>query len=292
MSVGSSLIYVAIVVMWAGLLIPMWLRRHESETEVRSVDRFSTAMRILSRRSPARADSRYLVTPRRTAPQAEAQAVPRTARRAPEPPRATAPAAAVRRPARTSGRARLIARRRRLLIGLVGLSLLVLVLAAAAVVSWWWWVVTDLAVLAFIAHLRAEAKRSAEMARRRHARGVAPAATTHAAMATAAAEADLAEAGVRVSRARRHDVSAVEVGTVTAEQHPDTWEPTPVPLPTYVTAPVAERPMIDLTRPGQWTDDNVGTAIFDDAEDDQLFDQLAEDDDTLSEIVSRRAVGD
>src|SRR3954465_8907453 len=65
--VGSSLIYVAIVAMWAGLLIPMWLRRHEQETEVRSVDRFSTAMRILSRRQAPPPDRRYLVMPQRPA---------------------------------------------------------------------------------------------------------------------------------------------------------------------------------------------------------------------------------
>jgi hypothetical protein len=36
----------------------------------------------------------------------------------------------------------------------------------------------------------------------------------------------------------------------------DGWEPVPVPLPTYVTAPVARRPIrtIDLTTPGAWTD--------------------------------------
>src|SRR5947208_5579655 len=79
-TVGSSLIYVAIVAMWAGLLIPMWLRRHEQETEVRSVDRFSTAMRILSRRPAPPPDRRYLVMPQRPASATNPVAdVPRTA---------------------------------------------------------------------------------------------------------------------------------------------------------------------------------------------------------------------
>ncbi|MFD0409332.1 hypothetical protein ACFVHV_28895, partial [Kitasatospora sp. NPDC127116] len=36
---------------------------------------------------------------------------------------------------------------------------------------------------------------------------------------------------------------------------PDSWEPVPVPLPTYVTAPVAPRVSrgLDLSAPGTWT---------------------------------------
>jgi uncharacterized membrane protein len=54
----SAVIYAAIVVMWAVVLVPMWLRRHDAATESRSVDRFSTAMRILSRRSSGGPDRR------------------------------------------------------------------------------------------------------------------------------------------------------------------------------------------------------------------------------------------
>lgn len=48
---GSGLIYAVIVVLWAVVLVPMWMRRHDSETEVRSVDRFTHAMGTLSRRA-------------------------------------------------------------------------------------------------------------------------------------------------------------------------------------------------------------------------------------------------
>ena len=56
----SAVILAVIVIMWAVVLVPMWLRRHDAATESRSVDRFSTAMRVLSRRS-----SRDVVVPRR-----------------------------------------------------------------------------------------------------------------------------------------------------------------------------------------------------------------------------------
>ncbi|KPM50481.1 hypothetical protein ACG83_39925 [Frankia sp. R43] len=46
----SAIIWLAIVAVWGFVLIPMWLRHHDSAVEQRSADRFSTAMRVLSRR--------------------------------------------------------------------------------------------------------------------------------------------------------------------------------------------------------------------------------------------------
>ena len=42
------MIYIVIVALWAALLIPMWLRRHDRISEVRSTKRFNTAMASLS----------------------------------------------------------------------------------------------------------------------------------------------------------------------------------------------------------------------------------------------------
>lgn len=42
----------AIVGMWAAVLGPVWLRRHDAIYESRSVDKFSAAMRVLARRGP------------------------------------------------------------------------------------------------------------------------------------------------------------------------------------------------------------------------------------------------
>lgn len=46
----SSLIFVVIVLIWAAYLLQHWIRRREALATARSVDRFSTAMRILDRR--------------------------------------------------------------------------------------------------------------------------------------------------------------------------------------------------------------------------------------------------
>ena len=67
LSVGSGLIYAAIIVMWALYFIPRWLRRHEELSESRSVEKFDHAMRILSRRDPT-PDQRYIVMPPKPEP--------------------------------------------------------------------------------------------------------------------------------------------------------------------------------------------------------------------------------
>ncbi|MDX6225801.1 MAG: hypothetical protein QOE64_2177, partial [Frankiales bacterium] len=67
----SGVIVVVIVAMWAALLVPMWLRRHEEADQLGSIDRFSAAMRILSRQDK-QAGARSLVVPRRDSVQAAA----------------------------------------------------------------------------------------------------------------------------------------------------------------------------------------------------------------------------
>ncbi|MEI7779044.1 MAG: hypothetical protein WCJ42_06410 [Actinomycetes bacterium] len=46
---GAGVVYAVIIVMWAIVLIPMWLQRHDQTSEVRSEARFRGAMRSLSR---------------------------------------------------------------------------------------------------------------------------------------------------------------------------------------------------------------------------------------------------
>lgn len=43
----TGLIYVVIIALWAAVLIPMWLRRHDQVSEMRSTAKFSSAMRSL-----------------------------------------------------------------------------------------------------------------------------------------------------------------------------------------------------------------------------------------------------
>jgi hypothetical protein len=177
--------------------------------------------------------------------------------------------------------------------GLVATTFLLLVLAATNVVSWWWQAVADLAVVAFVAHLRAEAKRTTAIARRRQqlrARRTQAAVPVPAQARPAGPAYDAVDVPMPAVV-----VSSEAVGSGPLIVDEETWQPVPVPLPTYVTAPVAERPepmTIDLTRPGAWSDAQEREPLFDqEAFDDEVTSVV--DEDELAEIVQRRrAVND
>ena len=46
---SSGLIFAMIVGAWAAYLVPMWLRRQDELNEARPTERFSTALRLLTR---------------------------------------------------------------------------------------------------------------------------------------------------------------------------------------------------------------------------------------------------
>ena len=224
----SAVIYAAIVVMWAVVLVPMWLRRHDAATESRSVDRFSTAMRTLSRRTTSGPGRRYVVMPRRSeggvSVHVSGAAVP-AERPAPTP----RPAVARRAPRVAASRASLVARRRRLFLGLLIVTVFTMLLAMVGVMSWILQLLMDVVLVAFCVHLRAQARRTvvskqrrrppvAPSTRRPAGRPAAPAAQRQPAPAAARAEEPLAATGT---------------------EDEGTWEPVPVPRPTYTLKPPA-----------------------------------------------------
>ena len=257
----SAVILAVIVIMWAVVLVPMWLRRHDAATESRSVDRFSAAMRVLSRRQPSSSGSaRYVLMPRRTA---SAPSVHVSGAAAPRPKRVPAPApvaapAAAAAPAASRRKASLAVRRRRVLLVLLGVAFLTMVLAAAGVMSWVLQVVLDLFVVAFVVHLRTQAKRSAALARDRRraprvpvavvagSRGpVTPTAARYAARlaraATPAAPPAVAPAAAEFAEPVELLDEPVEtiVAEATGTDDASAWEPVPVPPPTYTMKPPA-----------------------------------------------------
>ena len=283
--VGSGLIYAAIIVMWALYFIPRWLRRHEELSESRSVEKFDRAMRVLSRREPT-ADQRQVVMPSR-------------------PSSATAPVVSSRsrsRPPALTRRERSLAiRRRRVLAGLVLLTLL-------------------LAVVGDLAHLRMQERRRVELSRTRVAVRKRTRSRLHrfdSAERIVEARRVLAEQRAAAEAARveqewaAHEAARLEDERLAADAMG--WQPTPFPLPTYVTKPVAPRVgrPIDLTQPGKWTEaQGLGGASAPSAE--EIFDQTSPaaaervpaqttsatkasyDDyaDELDAILERRAVND
>src|SRR5207248_2920774 len=155
----SAVILAVIVIMWAVVLVPMWLRRHDAATESRSVDRFSTAMRVLSRRGPGGPDRRYVLMPRR-----ESRASVHVSG-ASAPHRRSQPASRPVPRSAAGSRPSLAVRRRRTLSGLAGLTVLSVVLTVVGAIGWPLQFVVDLILAAFVVHLRTQAKRTAAVSR-------------------------------------------------------------------------------------------------------------------------------
>lgn len=284
---GSGLIYAVIIVMWAAYFIPRWLRRHEELSESRSVERFDRAMRILSRREPT-PDRRYVVMPPR-----------------PEPARRSVPAQRSRAGQRTRGS--VAVGRRRVLAALL---LATLVTAGATPFSPlpWWAPVAGLGfVVAYVVHLRLQARSSRTVHRTRQAvrkRSRSRLMRFDAVERLMAIRRELAaeraederrwqeaeEAERRLREAEEERRHAAEAG----------WSPVPVPLPTYVSKPMAPRraPTIDLTNPGAWTEAQVQTQRAADTMPaprpamSRLLDDADEAEEQLDAILQRRAVND
>jgi hypothetical protein len=151
----SPVILLGLVVMWAVVLVPMWLKRHDEAEESRSVDRFTSAMHTLSRRETA-SDQRYVVMPHRSrsVDVHVSGAAPRS-RRARR--KALAARRASAKPPMTAA-----ARRRRTLIGL--LLVTILTFAAAMFVGglklWAPQLVLDAVLVGFVAHLVLRGRRA------------------------------------------------------------------------------------------------------------------------------------
>jgi hypothetical protein len=126
---GNGFVYAAIVGIWAIVLLPTLLQRHDPIDDPRSMDRFSTAMRILARRTPS------TTRPSLTA------------------------ASAVR--------SQLAARRRRTLLALTLSTMLLAGVAALGTLPWWSPLFGIALIVLFVVHLRMQARRAALVDRRR-----------------------------------------------------------------------------------------------------------------------------
>jgi hypothetical protein len=240
---GAAFIYLALIGMWALVLVPLFLRRHDQAQESRSADRFARAMgslRLDSRGTASAGESRALLMPRRSDADRRSQVTVSNAS-AYETPGAAA------------------ARRRRLVLAVLG-SLLVVwtVLVVLHKVPRLSLAVPALLFVGFLVVARRQAARAADLKRRRARRS----ALTDAARAADVrydSSQQLARRGGRVVEAapqRRPQPKPAAAPVVEAPAADGTsWSAVPTTLPTYVTAPRATRipRVIDLTTPGSWS---------------------------------------
>ncbi|MFJ9431840.1 gephyrin-like molybdotransferase receptor GlpR [Streptomyces sp. NPDC101490] len=295
---SSGLIYAVIVGAWAAYLVPMWLRRQDELNEARPTERFSTAIRLLSGR--AGMERRYAKELKQrdrtvegptpdvdpdaaTEPlgSADVRAFSAPAARTearlelPEPEPVPAPQPAPGRPApgaaERARRGEVLARRRRTTTLLfAGFTLGAVVAAVGGVAFLWAPAVPALLLSAYIVHLRVQERRrfvyvmdrrraEAAAARLRESRRPAPTPepTPEPSAGPSPQEAD--------RRALVEQTDHAEWVDQQRERRPargDSWDPVPVPLPTYVTAPVAPRASggIDITDPETWSAARSSTA--------------------------------
>lgn len=278
-----------LAVAWAVYLIPKALRHHDEVARTRSVDRFSTAMRVLARREPVSTrDARLVVTPARAADNPRVLA-PSTA--APSRPQRTVSPAARRAAARAAAR-----RRRRILSSLLLADVLVAVLAAVSVTPWWTEVVPAGLTLLYLVLCRTQvrAENTATWERELQA-----SAEDQPAAEEAAAETDREPVERVVVRNEQgfEEVDAdddtltlpavVDAVVVQTDDGGSLWDPLPVTLPTYVTKPKARRTVrtIDLNDPDTWTSGRT-------AEDAALVaEAAAAEEPEGAEVEQQRAVG-
>lgn len=294
---SSGLIYAVIVGAWAAYLVPMWLRRQDELNEARPTERFSTAIRLLSGRAGMeRRYAKELKERDRTAegptpdvdPDAETEHLSsvdvrafsapaaRTEARLELPEPAPDPEPGPARPgtgaaAERARRGKVLARRRRTTTLLFAAFTLGAVVAAVGGVAFLWApAVPALLLSAYIVHLRIQERRrfvyvmdrrraEAAAARLRESRRPAPTPepAPDASQAPSPQEAD--------RRALVEQTDHAEWVDQQRDRGPargGSWDPVPVPLPTYVTAPVAPRATsgIDITDPDTWSAARSSTA--------------------------------
>lgn len=143
---STILTVIVLVVMWVVVLVPMLLRRREVADETRTVERFSSAMRVLSRRTPPAAE---IPAVQENAPPVREDSAPMTV-------------------PTTSARADMLARRRRALGTLVVLAIITAIVALAIrPAAWIGHGVVDLLLVAYLVWLRQEARREQRRRQRR-----------------------------------------------------------------------------------------------------------------------------
>jgi hypothetical protein len=252
----SGIIFVVLAVAWAVYLIPKALKHHDEVARTRSIDRFSTAMRVLARREPvSRRDARLVVTPPRAAdnPRVLVAAVPAASVAQSAQSSAGRPSAVARPAARAAARAA-ARRRRRILSFLVLADIAVGVLAALVVVPAWAPAIPVALTLLYLVLCRTQVRQQSEADWDRELEiAVASEPMTEPVLAVRRnsqgfEEIDPNEDTITIPAV----VDAVAVATLDGGS---LWDPLPVTLPTYVSKPMAKRTVrtIDLNEPDAWS---------------------------------------
>ena len=229
------MIFVALAVAWAVYLIPKALEHHEESARTRTVERFSATLRVLGRREPInRRKARLVPASGSGAPSSDATVLSEH-RKSSTSTSLDEKKQALRAHRRASARA---AKRRLRVVSLILVAnAAVAALAYLTYFDWIWCAVPVGVLVVWLVACRVMVKRE---------RAVRPSARIPA---EPAAEQPKDQTG-EIAR-----VDPARAGDEPVERDPDSWDPVSVPLPTYVSKPVATRTVstIDLDSTGVWS---------------------------------------
>ena len=279
----TGVIYAAIVVAWAIFLVPLALRRHDQTARNRSIERFSSSMRVLSTGGRGTAGSTATVTPSQDDRGVRPPVVPVHG--------ASVAVGPISRPAMRAA----AARRRRVLRVLVALTFFTGAVSVLGVIPRWSAAVPLVVIVAFLVVARRQVRIANESYWRRaahaegHASNVArrsdavPADDPHqfiqvnsrgkAAKAAKARSEDRSRptdesdpsddeptitlSAAQVAAAAHGDLSEDRVVAVplSTSDGSSLWDPLPVTLPSYVDKPIAKRTVRKITigESGTWS---------------------------------------
>ena len=241
----TGLIYVVIIALWAAVLIPIWLRRHDQISEVRSTARFSSAMKSLGKNEKSG----------------------RSARRGSSSGRPTSPAQEA------------VAKRRAVVMGVLSAALaVVLALAVVGLVPRWAPIVLAVVVLTYVIAASMTSSRRAAGADRRSMAddesleyGIdeyddefeSEFEEDYREVAYADRVADVAYPRSRGTRPTSKRVRDAQMAAAMddflswdpweGEQSEERWSAVPTTLPTYVNAPRATRVRRPIERDRDWS---------------------------------------
>lgn len=232
----TGVIYVVIIALWAAVLIPIWLKRHDQISEVRSTARFSSAMSTLGRRGQDRPASDLRQDTGHASRRYDDRGASMSRVDQGYADRSSARSEGMDRDYERELVRRAAATRRAIVLGsLTALLLLALVLAIVGVLPQWVPILVAVPVVAFIlaTAMTASSRSSAAPQTQRRAAPLRP----------AAAPAPVVQQQVD------------DWETWNAWDDDDAWEAVPTTLPTYVSAPraTAVPREIDRAHAGEWT---------------------------------------
>jgi hypothetical protein len=216
----SGLIYLAIIGMWVAYFAPRWIH-DRNEFSGKSVERFKSALRVVANQSP----------------------------------QATAPSGAIHIDLDREAKIRQTLLRRRITFVLISFSLITTLIGGVMnTMPFIYALVPASAILIYIANVRRHViadqlhkRRVAQL----HRRSSGVSATNLAEVMQPKAT---TEHWIPLSERELKGVVILPKGSAVVR---NAWEPTEVPVPTYVNAPKAITPkrVIDLTIPGQWSEE-------------------------------------